>query len=114
MISANINFQIVLCHSLPNSVQHNTHYLGSLNKGVFERRTPTGSELYSVLRGHALVENLAKPLPKNAKSSLPVHGGRSRTCLRVFRHSAIVQTVERGANERAEKTTRNRGGGRSE
>ena len=71
--------------------------LGSLSSGVFERRTSTGSELFSLLiRLHAtkfvllsvftLIETIwpiicSKSLPRSAKSQLPVDVRRSKTSL---------------------------------
>ena len=71
--------------------------LGSLSKDVFERRTSTGSEAFSLLicRGDkkfvllsffSLIKMIylrvsTKPLPSDAKSPLPVDVRRSKTLL---------------------------------
>ena len=71
--------------------------LGSLSRDVFERRTSTGSELFSLLvcldaNKFVLLSLFSplktiysrvstKPLPNDAKSSLPVDVRRSKTLL---------------------------------
>ena len=71
--------------------------LGNLSKGVFERRTATGNETFSlftrlgastfeILSVFTLTETIyvkmrANPLPKNEKRPLPVAVGRSKTPL---------------------------------
>ena len=74
--------------------------LGNLSKDVFERRTSTGSEAFflficldaikfSLLTFFSLLKTiyprvLTKPLPSDAKSSLPVDIRRSKTLLLKF------------------------------
>ena len=71
--------------------------LGSLSRDVFEQRTSTGSELFSLLvcldankfvllSFFALIKTIyprvsTEPLPNDAKSSLPVDVRRSKTLL---------------------------------
>ena len=68
--------------------------IGSLNKGVFERRTATGNETFSLFGANTFVilsvvtriETIylkirAHPLPTNEKRSLPVAVRRSKTPL---------------------------------
>ena len=71
--------------------------IGSLGKDVFERRTSTGSEAFSLfmcldankfvlLSFFSLIETIyqrvsTKPLPNDAKSQLPVEVRRSKTPL---------------------------------
>ena len=74
-----------------------TETLGSLSKDIFERRTSTGSEPFSfticldankfvLVSFFALIKTTylrvsTKPLPNDAKSSLPVDVRRSKTLL---------------------------------
>ena len=77
--------------------QHQISSLGSLSRDVFERPTSTGSELFSLLvcldaNKFVLLSFFSplktiysrvstKPLPNDAKSSLPVDVRRSKTLL---------------------------------
>ena len=74
--------------------------LGSLSKGVFERRTSTGSEVFFILKHldapkfvflsvltiieTSCPKRWAKPLSKNEKRPLPVDVRRSKTSLLKF------------------------------
>ena len=80
-----------------NSLSNNVLVLGSLSKKVFERRTSTGSSVFSLticldakkfvlLRFFSLIKTIyprvsTKPPPNDAKSPLPVDVRRSKTLL---------------------------------
>ena len=87
---------VLFLHSLPCTPQKHA-VIGSLSRDVFERRTSTGSELFSLLvcldaNKFVLLSFFSplktiysrvstKPLPNDAKSSLPVDVRRSKTLL---------------------------------
>ena len=66
--------------------------IGSLSKGVFERRTSTESEVFFILKHLdapkfvflSVLKRWAKPLSKNEKRPLPVDVRRSKTSLLKF------------------------------
>ena len=96
--------------------------IGSLSKGVFERRTSTGSEVFSLLTClddikfvflsfFTVIEAIwlkicAKPPSKNQKRPLPVDVRRSKTLLLKL---PIAQKLERKCERKMEK-----GGGEGE
>ena len=81
----------------PEWIRSFDEVLGSLRKDVFERRTSTGSEAFSLficleankfvlLTFFSLIKTiyprvLTKPLPNDAKNPLPVDVRRSKTLL---------------------------------
>ena len=86
--------------------------IGSLSKGVFERRTSTGSEVFFILKHldapkfvflsvltiieTSCPKRWAKPLSKNEKRPLPVDARRSKTSLLKFINIARRRVRARG------------------
>ena len=86
--------------------------IGSLSKGVFERRTSTGSEVFFILKHldapkfvflsvltiieTSCPKRWAKPLSKNEKRPLPVDARRSKTSLLNFINIARRRVRARG------------------
>ena len=84
----------------------------SLSKDVFERRTSTGSEVFSLticleakkfvlLSFFSLIRTIylrvsTKPLPNDAKRPLPVDGRRSKTLLLKLPNIVLGSMRERG------------------
>ena len=95
--------------------------LGSLSKDVFERRTSTGSDLFSLLvcldaNKFVLLSFFSplktiysrvstKPLPNDAKSSLPVDVRRSKTLLLKLPQPARDTNSEMRAKPQVKRTT---------
>ena len=91
-----IKFMLMLSYQKALSLRQ----LGSLSKGVFERRTSTGSEVFFILKHldapkfvflsvltiieTSCPKRWAKPLSKNEKRPLPVDVRRSETSLLKF------------------------------
>ena len=91
-----IKFMLMLSYQKALSLRQ----LGSLSKGVFERRTSTGSEVFFILKHldapkfvflsvltiieTSCPKRWAKPLSKNEKRPLPVDVRRSKTSLLKF------------------------------
>ena len=89
--------------------------VGSLSRDVFERRTSTGSELFSLLvcldaNKFVLLSFFSplktiysrvstKPLPNDAKSSLPVDVRRSKTLLLKLPSNRTGTLVDDGARK---------------
>ena len=83
--------------SAPSALGLSVEVLGNLSKDVFERRTSTGSEVFSLLicldankfvllSFSSLIKTIyprfsTEPLPNDAKSPLPVDVRRSKTLL---------------------------------
>ena len=84
-------------NKFPNRHAYRPNLLGTLSKDVFERRTSTGSEAFSLficldanklvlLSFFSLLKTIyprvsTRPLPNDAKSPLPVDVRRSKTLL---------------------------------